>query len=1598
MKLSICMMIKNEEKNLHRCLEKLKPLTELGLAELIIVDTGSDDKSVIIAKEYTDRVYFHKWNKNFSEMRNISISYAKGEWIFIIDADERLDDTEKLIQLMNSDILSKYNSVTIKVKNLYDIDNEKKYNLIESPRIFKNDVNFRYEGAVHNQPIFDNPILNSDISLTHFGYITNDKELMDKKFNRTVELLEQELAKDPNNIYYMYQLGISYDMHKERENALIQMKKAYSILREKSELEKRQYVYIYSAYARIAYNNAKFREALNISKEGLIIEKDYIDFYYIAGMAENQLKNEEKSTSFFESYLKLYKKFNNLEISKDLTIVMYHIYDDAKSNVCFNLFKYYFNNKDYNKAYVVYKDIINVAEKIYSSINILSHMEKYSELRDVYDKIELEKDKNIFLNTLENKIKEVEDNKKIEFYKEFSLIENIYGKFNKIRISNNLDQKIELTKVLIEEIDFNKQPTFYSEIFENVKDNIKLIIDVLKKLQVSNIKNIIIYLVEQKKFIEIFEKYVLENNKNVENIKEIKMFIIIANVLMLNNLNDNNKVTQKYLNIFKIYLNEGINFIQKLYKVENAEEIYECISDSEERFFMIMYIFNKLIQESDKKAAIKYMIEAVNTYEAFSKYIDIYKDEIFNLNEQKVEQEKNKEFENYKIKIKENIKNLINQGSLEEAKKIISEYEGIVNRDLEIYSMKAIIFIMENKIQDAKFILESGLEIDSNNFDLAYNLAYLYEQIGEFSEAIEFYIKAEETCNNDNLKEDISRIIDKIKEEHPNIVFIDKKNEFENYKIKVKQNITNLINQGYLEESKNLINEYEKIVGRDLDICSMKSVICIMENKFENAESILKEGLEIDENNFDLNYNLAYVYYNKNQYELSLMYYIKSFINTKNNEIIKNIKELIGKLLIELNIDEDVEEFLENNLKENEKSIIQKCLILCHFYSVYTKEFLEKIYSKTNIEFDVLTLENTYKEKVESGVIKNVYTYSDLNRMNEILNSNDKYDIIHVHFLTPFYGEVAEQIRNKCTKLIITIWGSDFYRTTNEQKEQQRKLVEKADIITFDNDVTMDDFAKYYNIINKEKLSINRFGLTALEYIKDLEDVECDQIKEEYNIPQDSIVVTCGYNANPAHNHLEIIKSIKQIKNNLPQNMCYIFPMTYQRDEKYCDIVKHELEKSGLKYIILEKFMEFEEIAKLTKITDIMIQVQTTDTLSATMQEHMYNGNIIITGSWLPYKPLKEVGAYFLEVFSVDKIGEKLTEVMKDFSMLKQNCLKNKNIIWNFSAWENTVESWKKVYCEKNEIGISRNMPLVSICIPVYNCEDYIYEAIKSAIDQTYQNIEIIISDNCSNDRTAEIINSIKDDRIRYYRHEKPTDVFVDNWNYSAELANGKYIKYLFSDDILNKECVAMLVDIMEKDEDLVIASGDFSYINEKGEITLPYVLKGKQLFTGKYLGKGILKKSIIRNNLIGCPSNVMIRKDSFDKIKGFSTRYSYCSDDYLYYKLFELGSYYFVNVELTKFRSYLNLEKGVETTSVYERVEEFYMMLEEFLNNDLFSEEEIRQAYYNAMNGSLYSFSINKDKVEKIKIINKIINYTKFLDKETLGKLKSIREKLIEG
>src|SRR3989338_8295195 len=100
--ISLCMIVKNEADFLEQCLNSVKEIAD----EIIIVDTGSTDRTKEIAKKFNAKVIEHKWNNNFSEARNISLEHATKEWILVLDADEAIsrEDLPKIkILIKNRD-------------------------------------------------------------------------------------------------------------------------------------------------------------------------------------------------------------------------------------------------------------------------------------------------------------------------------------------------------------------------------------------------------------------------------------------------------------------------------------------------------------------------------------------------------------------------------------------------------------------------------------------------------------------------------------------------------------------------------------------------------------------------------------------------------------------------------------------------------------------------------------------------------------------------------------------------------------------------------------------------------------------------------------------------------------------------------------------------------------------------------------------------------------------------------------------------------------------------------------------------------------------------------------------------------------------------------------------------------------------------------------------------------------------------------------------------------------------------------------------------------------------------------------------------------
>lgn len=162
--ISACLIVKNEERHLKRCLDCLDGLMD----EIIIVDTGSTDNTKEIAKAYTEKVYDFEWIDDFAAARNFAISKASKEYIYVADADEVLDQEnyQRFAQLKQV-LLPEIEIVQMKYGN--QLEHNTVYNFDEEyrPKLFKRVRNFCYIDPIHETLQVDPVIYDSEIVITH---------------------------------------------------------------------------------------------------------------------------------------------------------------------------------------------------------------------------------------------------------------------------------------------------------------------------------------------------------------------------------------------------------------------------------------------------------------------------------------------------------------------------------------------------------------------------------------------------------------------------------------------------------------------------------------------------------------------------------------------------------------------------------------------------------------------------------------------------------------------------------------------------------------------------------------------------------------------------------------------------------------------------------------------------------------------------------------------------------------------------------------------------------------------------------------------------------------------------------------------------------------------------------------------------------------------------------------------------------------------------------------------------------------------------------------------------------------------------------------
>ncbi len=215
--ISVCIIAKNEENRIEKCLSSIKPYD----FEIVVVDTGSTDKTKEIAAKYADKVVDFAWCDDFSAARNFSLQEASNNWIFMLDCDEWI----KSIDVEELNYFRKHLSDSVGAisrENLVTSDGKLTLNNTDHTERFFNRKLYHYTGIIHEQltPIRgdDFPCLLLHTTIGHTGYDMTPEEQL-AKGRRNLSLLQKQLASEGENPYIYYQLGKGCEIINDYESA-----------------------------------------------------------------------------------------------------------------------------------------------------------------------------------------------------------------------------------------------------------------------------------------------------------------------------------------------------------------------------------------------------------------------------------------------------------------------------------------------------------------------------------------------------------------------------------------------------------------------------------------------------------------------------------------------------------------------------------------------------------------------------------------------------------------------------------------------------------------------------------------------------------------------------------------------------------------------------------------------------------------------------------------------------------------------------------------------------------------------------------------------------------------------------------------------------------------------------------------------------------------------------------------------------------------------------------------------------------------------------------------------------------------------------------
>jgi tetratricopeptide (TPR) repeat protein len=263
MKTTLVMIVKNEESNLGDCLATAADLVD----EIVVVDTGSTDRTKEIAARYGARVFDFTWIDDFAAARNASLEHATGDWIFWLDADDRLDEENRArLKALLAGLTDE--KAGYFMKYWCPANGPKAGTVVfDHLRLFRNDPAARWEYRIHEQihstlERLSYTIRHSDVTILHLGY--QDEATRERKGERNLRLLELENNERPKDPFTLFNLGCTYQEIGRLNDAVSCYRRALRYARPQQSFVRKLYVMLTRAHRQLGQTG----EAMAVCREG----------------------------------------------------------------------------------------------------------------------------------------------------------------------------------------------------------------------------------------------------------------------------------------------------------------------------------------------------------------------------------------------------------------------------------------------------------------------------------------------------------------------------------------------------------------------------------------------------------------------------------------------------------------------------------------------------------------------------------------------------------------------------------------------------------------------------------------------------------------------------------------------------------------------------------------------------------------------------------------------------------------------------------------------------------------------------------------------------------------------------------------------------------------------------------------------------------------------------------------------------------------------------------------------------------------------------------------------------------------------------------